>query len=463
MSADGTDKSGDRLNLSLGQAEVETALTLASDLILVILPSGVIESVRVNPGLRIPQNQINDWVGRDVRDTLTPESVAKFEARVFKTKAPIIEAMELNHGDSQHQDYPIRYACSRIGGNRILMLGRDLHAIAEIQQDLTGMQLELERERQSQRQYETKYRLLMQYGRGPLLLVDADNGHIVDANAAILDLLEEEKTALIGKRLQQLFEIAGDSDGDDALAALLSGGALSPVHLVRKGGAHSVVATGTVHRIVNDRFLLCRIDNQQAGSRVDQNLTEAMTAFFIDSDESILIAHADGGIITANESFLRLANVSDLSRLKAQKLDQYLSRGSVDLKIILKTLEANRAIKRYQTSLRDEFGGETRIDLSGTKVEIEDRSCVIFLLREANGPAPAPRSSDYLTDDATRSIAELIGGVDLKNIVADTTEVVERMCIDIALEMTNNNRVAAANMLGLSRQSLYVKIRKYGL
>ena len=167
--------------------------------------------------------------------------------------------------------------------------------------------------------------------------------------------------------------------------------------------------------------------------------------------------------ITANESFLRLANISDLARLKDQKLDQYLARGSVDLKIILRTLEANNHIKRYQTSLRDEFSVESRIDLSATKVDVHDRGCIVFLLRETRGPAPAPRSSDYLTDDATQSITELIGGVDLKNIVADTTEVVERMCIDIALEMTNNNRVAAANMLGLSRQSLYVKIRKYGL
>jgi DNA-binding protein Fis len=29
--------------------------------------------------------------------------------------------------------------------------------------------------------------------------------------------------------------------------------------------------------------------------------------------------------------------------------------------------------------------------------------------------------------------------------------------------MTSNNRVAAAEMLGLSRQSLYVKLRKYDL
>ena len=51
----------------------------------------------------------------------------------------------------------------------------------------------------------------------------------------------------------------------------------------------------------------------------------------------------------------------------------------------------------------------------------------------------------------------------LKDIVAKTTDVVEKMCIETAVEMTSNNRVAAAEMLGLSRQSLYVKLRKYGL
>ena len=39
----------------------------------------------------------------------------------------------------------------------------------------------------------------------------------------------------------------------------------------------------------------------------------------------------------------------------------------------------------------------------------------------------------------------------------------EKMCIETAIGMTSNNRVAAAEMLGLSRQSLYVKLRKYNL
>ena len=37
------------------------------------------------------------------------------------------------------------------------------------------------------------------------------------------------------------------------------------------------------------------------------------------------------------------------------------------------------------------------------------------------------------------------------------------LCIEAALELTGDNRASAAEMLGLSRQSLYVKLRRYAL
>jgi DNA-binding NtrC family response regulator len=61
------------------------------------------------------------------------------------------------------------------------------------------------------------------------------------------------------------------------------------------------------------------------------------------------------------------------------------------------------------------------------------------------------------------NVAELVGSATLKEIVAETNEVIEKMCIETAVELTRNNRAAAAEMLGLSRQSLYVKLRKYDL
>ena len=51
----------------------------------------------------------------------------------------------------------------------------------------------------------------------------------------------------------------------------------------------------------------------------------------------------------------------------------------------------------------------------------------------------------------------------LKDIVRATTDLIERRCIESALELTRDNRASAAEMLGLSRQSLYVKPHRYGL
>ena len=44
----------------------------------------------------------------------------------------------------------------------------------------------------------------------------------------------------------------------------------------------------------------------------------------------------------------------------------------------------------------------------------------------------------------------------------ETTDVIEQLCIEAALQITGDNRASAAEILGLSRQSLYVKLRRYG-
>jgi DNA-binding NtrC family response regulator len=60
-------------------------------------------------------------------------------------------------------------------------------------------------------------------------------------------------------------------------------------------------------------------------------------------------------------------------------------------------------------------------------------------------------------------LSQLVGRRPIKDIVGDTVDTIERMCIESALELTHNNRASAAEMLGLSRQSLYVKLRKFGI
>ena len=64
---------------------------------------------------------------------------------------------------------------------------------------------------------------------------------------------------------------------------------------------------------------------------------------------------------------------------------------------------------------------------------------------------------------SANQLTELVGRVPMKELVRETTDMIEKMCIEAALELTRNNRASAADLLGLSRQSFYIKLRRYGL
>jgi DNA-binding NtrC family response regulator len=60
-------------------------------------------------------------------------------------------------------------------------------------------------------------------------------------------------------------------------------------------------------------------------------------------------------------------------------------------------------------------------------------------------------------------LTSLVGRVSLRDLVRDTVDLVERHFIEAALELTNDNRTSASEVLGVSRQSLYVKMRRHKL
>ena len=74
----------------------------------------------------------------------------------------------------------------------------------------------------------------------------------------------------------------------------------------------------------------------------------------------------------------------------------------------------------------------------------------------AGGTGPAPLRS-------TNDMTGLVGRVPLREIVRETVDLIEQLCIEAALDITRNNRAAASEMLGLSRQSLSSKLRRYGI
>ncbi len=103
------------------------------------------------------------------------------------------------------------------------------------------------------------------------------------------------------------------------------------------------------------------------------------------------------------------------------------------------------------------------VEVSAVSVVEADRRSLGFAIRNVNRRMSGdgrpirelPRSVEQLT--------ELIGRVSLRDLVRETTDLIERLCIETALGLTGDNRASAAEMLGLSRQSLYMKLHRYGL
>lgn len=62
-----------------------------------------------------------------------------------------------------------------------------------------------------------------------------------------------------------------------------------------------------------------------------------------------------------------------------------------------------------------------------------------------------------------REMSSQLGQASLKEIVSTAVGLVERYYIEVALEAADDNRTAAARMLGVSRQGLYDKLARYGL
>ena len=132
-------------------------LAQVSDLALFITPMGEVTGAMSNPSF-MPKTDFSTWVGQNLSEQLTVESIPKFKNRLgdLAGQASKTNAVELNHITStSHAEFPMRYSFHQVdGGKSILMLGRDLRPVAEMQQQLVAAQIALEKDYEAQREYE---------------------------------------------------------------------------------------------------------------------------------------------------------------------------------------------------------------------------------------------------------------------------------------------------------------------
>ncbi|MEM1314744.1 MAG: transcriptional regulator PpsR [Pseudomonadota bacterium] len=409
------------------------------------------------------------WLNRPVADIVTDESKAKIGALLAEARGDGRGRWrEINHPAPDGEDLPIRYASAYAPDEDVVILmGRDMRAVASLQSRLVSAQQAMEQEYERLRQMETRYRILFQTASEAFLVVEAGSEKIVEANPSAARLLGKEPQGLAGRPLQEQFAPAGRPALAGALAAALASGRSETATLTNAAETRMLEVRATLFRAASETLILCTLrprdgDLDQDGEteRSVMRLMRRMTDGFVLTDE-------DGGILWANDAFLGLAEVALEDQLKGESLGRFLGRPGVDLNVMLSNAQEHGRLRQFSTQLRGAYGSTAQVEISTAHLPGEPKPGFGFVIRDVSragsgaegasrrGAAAEPQSIDHMV--------ELVGSVPLRELVRATTDEIERMCIQTALRLTGGNRASAAEMLGLSRQSLYVKLRRFGL
>ncbi|RVU20745.1 transcriptional regulator PpsR [Methylobacterium oryzihabitans] len=436
----------------------------ASDVSLVVDGEGVIRDAAFGAD-GLSEEAGETWLGRRWIDTVTVESRPKVASLLEDAGlGAVTRWRQVNHPSAQGgADVPIRYAALRIpDDDRIIVIGRDLRALSALQQRLAESQQALERDYARLRSAETRYRVLFQLAGEPILIVDASTRRITEINPAAARLLGRATKRIVGRDLVDLFE----PEGARAVQALLVGLRLTgqaedlSARLAQRRGEARVSATlfreESGSSIVVRLAVVAPAASPAATRSGALEVIEAMPEGFVVTDR-------ERRIVGVNAAFLDLAQLATEHQAKGESLERWLGREGTEIGTLFATLAEHGSVRHFATVIRGEFGVVEEVEVAAVSVPGGGRPCFGFTLRTlprrvaavAPGGRELPRSVEHMT--------ELVGRVSMKALVRETTDLIERLCIEAALRITHDNRASAAEMLGLSRQGFYAKMRRYGL
>jgi transcriptional regulator PpsR len=189
-----------------------------------------------------------------------------------------------------------------------------------------------------------------------------------------------------------------------------------------------------------------------------------LQAYLRNSPDGLVFCDAGGRVLMANRAFVALAQLSAEEQVRGQALDRWVGRTGVELGVLIATLRQRGSVGLFVTTLRGEYGGSAEVEISAAALQLGDDTVLAFAVRDIERRLkPESKAAALAMPRSAAELTELVGRTPLKAIVSETTDLIEQLCIQTALGMTGDNRASAALLLGLSRQSLYVKLRRYGM
>jgi transcriptional regulator PpsR len=414
------------------------------DITLTLDVEGVIQDAVASGDLN--QERLDPWRGLSWKETVTSASGPNVARLIEATqRASRSACLQVSQVLPSGRETPIEYTMINLGKSRgFVAIGRSLQAIADLQARLVEAQQARERDYWKLRDVETRYRAVLEASHDAVVLVRPANLRVVEANAEAFRALKlragAEFLPELGARDRRALE--------NALVAARTRGRAPGIVLHPSPDAPWSLRASLVASEAGQFYLFHMAPIGGAEAEAEPISLDAILQRFPDA---FAVVDRDGVIRRANDAFLDLAQLGVENAALGQNLKRWLSQPGADASVLLNFVHRNGQVRRLASRIEGEVGSSVDVEVSAVGNRDGQADYVGLMLREAPAPASASEAAPDLT----------LPGATLEEIVRASVEAIERRGIHEAIVKAFGNRTLAAKYLGISRQSLHMKLRRY--
>ena len=405
-------------------------------------------------------------IGKKWLEVVEPDSRKKVQYLLDDANPDNISKFRQINLSSNEKNIALPIMCASIktlSNQKIVVIGRDLTSTAQLQQNLVAAQKEISQNQLQIHRLEERFRSIFEIGVESIIIVQADDGYpIVEMNGNAIKQLLIAKNHCVGKsffsllpaaefnKAKTFFQEVLETSGSKALDTAIVG------NKVLRISATSFTNGGKPYLLLN----LKPTDPAKSTGLLESD-SLAVKAIE-DNAYGFIVCTPEGLILKANKAFIKLSNTKGEEELIGTSIQQYLGADTTDFERMMQSLKGKASSQACVSSVSNNRGGIKLVDISAVSVS-HPRACIGMIFRQIDSRQNKDKRIDKKLVRSSEELSMLVGKVPLKEILAETTDLIEQLCIKAALDLTKDNRVSASEILGLSRQSLYIKLRKYGL
>jgi transcriptional regulator PpsR len=455
----------DKLFAELSGKELSQIARASADISFVLDDLGSIQDI-YSDNKNLAKQISGDLIGKKWSEVVEPDSRTKVQ-RLLDDASPdtISKFRQINMiGNERNIALPMMCASIKTSSNKkIIVIGRDITEVSRLQQNLVSAQKEISQNYLQISQLEERFRSIFEIGTESIVIVKADDAYpIIEMNKNAIKQLLLAKNNCIGKSLLSLLPVeemskvtnflksAQDTDEPSTLATLFSSGEAIQI------SATSFINSGIPYLLLN----LKPLDLEKASNLFE---SDSLTVKAIENNAyGFIVCTQEGLILKANKAFNKLSATRGEQDLIGTNIRNYLGPETAEFDQMMQALKGKASSQSCISSIINASSSIKLVDISAVSVA-QPRACIGMIFRQVDSRQNKGARIDKKLVRSSQELSMLVGKVPLKDILAETTDLIEQLCIKAALDLTQDNRVSASEILGLSRQSLYIKLRKYGL